>query len=297
MDSPNGPKEITLKDTAFIPSFHTNVIALRKFNKKGVYWDQINNTLIRKDQTFCYIQEQHKQWVLEYNPLDSAFPAHSAKPKLSEASTNTWYKRYKHLNKEAIEHLSTAVTRAKVTIKDIPQSCKTCNISNSKRQISRRPAVRASELFGKVNLDLIQFHKAYNEDQILLHFLEDSIQLHYVYTMPDKGMAFQTVQDFVAFVKRQYNKDIKILRVDRERSLSKQFIAWTNKLGIVVERSALYTPKQNGAAERSRGVILARARLLQISSQLPKNLWPEIVQTAAYLLNQSPTRQLQWKTL
>ena len=94
-------------------------------------------------------------------------------------------------------------------------------------------------------------------------------------------------------MKRQYNKDIKILRIDRERSLSKRFIAWTNKLGIVVERSALYTPEQNGAAERLGGVILARARLLQISSQLPKNLWPEIVQTAAYLLNQSPTRQLQ----
>ena len=80
VNTPDGPKEITLKDTAFIPSFHTSVVALRKFNKKGVYQDQSNNTLIRNKQIYCYIQERHKQWVLEYNLLDSAFQAYSAKP-------------------------------------------------------------------------------------------------------------------------------------------------------------------------------------------------------------------------
>ena len=176
------------------------------------------------------------------------------------------------MNKEAIKHLLTTVNRAKVSSKDIPQSCETCNISNSKRQISRRPAVQATKLFERVHLDLIQFPRAYNGDRYLLHFLEDSMQMHFVYTLANKSQAFQTVKDFIAFVKRQYNIDVKILRIDGERALNKQFTTWANRLGIVIERSAVYTPEQNGPAERSGGVILARARLLRISSQIPKIL-------------------------
>ena len=66
--------------------------------------------------------------------------------------------------------------------------------------------------------------------------------MHYIYTLANKGLAFQRVQEFIAFVKRHYNIDIK---------RCKRFTDRANSLGIAIERSAPYTPEQNGAAERS----------------------------------------------
>ena len=55
-------------------------------------------------------------------------------------------------------------------------------------------------------------------------------------------------------------------------------------------------PEQNGAAERSGGVIMAKARAIRINAHLLEFLWPKTVKTAAYLTNRSPTKWLNWKT-
>src|SRR5438876_4562920 len=67
-------------------------------------------------------------------------------------------------------------------------------------------------------------------------------------------------------------------------------------MGIIIECSVPYTLEQNGAAERSGGVLMAKAWAIQINAQLPENLWPEAIKTVAYLTNRSPSKGLEWKT-
>jgi hypothetical protein len=66
--------------------------------------------------------------------------------------------------------------------------------------------------------------------------------------------------------------------------------------GITFDPSALYTPEQNSSAEHSGGVIIQRAQAMRVHARLPEDLWPEIVPAAAYILNRTPNRQLDWKT-
>ena len=75
-----------------------------------------------------------------------------------------------------------------------------------------------------------------------------------------------------------------------------KFDELTALYGITTERTAPDTPDQNGAAERSGGVILTKARSMRIQASLPANLWPEIIKAAGYLNNRTPKRKLQWKT-
>ena len=35
---------------------------------------------------------------------------------------------------------------------------------------------------------------------------------------------------------------------------------------------------------------------MRIHANLPEDLWPEIMPAAAYVLNRTPNRQLDWKT-
>ena len=72
---------------------------------------------------------------------------------------------------------------------------------------------------------------------------------------------------------------------------------WIQQEGLTVERSAPYTPQQNGAAERSGGVIIAKARTMRIEAHLPEEVWPEPVKATRYLVNRTPSNQLNWKTL
>ena len=130
----------------------------------------------------------------------------------------------------------------------------------------------------------------YNSDKYVLHFLDDYSRMNYVYTLVTKKLITQTVQNFITFVHRQYNQTVQILRTDRETALGKQFIDWTLSIGITMEYSSPYTLEQNGAAERSGGVIMAKARAIRIDAHLPEFLWPEIVKTAAYLTNRSSTK-------
>jgi transposase InsO family protein len=66
------------------------------------------------------------------------------------------------------------------------------------------------------------------------------------------------------------------------------------QLGIAIKFSAAYAPQQNGSAERSGGVLVAKARAIRIESSLPEQLWPEAMRAAGYLANRSLTRSLGW---
>jgi hypothetical protein len=68
VQSPHGPGVIQLLNTALIPGFLTNLVALRRFTKKGVHWDTEKQHLHRNGNTFCFVQSVDDHWVLERNP-------------------------------------------------------------------------------------------------------------------------------------------------------------------------------------------------------------------------------------
>ncbi len=74
---------ITLRNIAFVPSFHTGVISLQRFEAIGGAWNSHNKSLTCNGKLFCYVLDKFSQYVLEYNLVpsdtvisvsDSAFP-------------------------------------------------------------------------------------------------------------------------------------------------------------------------------------------------------------------------------
>jgi hypothetical protein len=82
---------------------------------------------------------------------------------------------------------------------------------------------------------------------------------------------------------------IKAFHYDNEKAAGVKVEIFLNDGGIIVMHSPPYQPEQNGPSERSGGVILMTARRLRVESQLPEKLWPEMVSTAAWILNRIPT--------
>lgn len=57
----------------------------------------------------------------------------------------------------------------------------------------------------------------------------------------------------------------------------------------------IYTPQQNGLAEKMNKTILERVRCMLLTANLPKSLWGEAVNTTAYLINRCPSTALNFK--
>jgi Reverse transcriptase (RNA-dependent DNA polymerase) len=306
VDTPEGAKTVTLLDVALAPGFLTSLVCLRRFTRKGVHWDTENERLHQHGVTFCYTQDVGDHWVLEnrepcapINPA-GAFAASSRDPKRAvEATATKWHEILGHAGQEAISHLEENVEGA--TVKGTAPNtteCDTCALTKAHELVSRRNSqeIPVTKPFERVGWDLISMTTAYNGDKWVSHFTCFVTTFDVVYTHPRKNDALAMFDDFLRWVYANFGTTVNFIRMDNEQTLGNAYTALTSAWGITTERSAPYTPAQNGRTERAGGVLIARARALRIKANMPADMWPEAIKTAGYLNNRIPRRSLEWKT-
>jgi hypothetical protein len=71
--------------------------------------------------------------------------------------------------------------------------------------------------------------------------------------------------------------------------LSKEFAEFCSKHGIERQLTTLYTPQQNGVAERKNQTIINMVRSVLVEKGVPRSFWPEAVKWVIHILNRSPT--------
>ncbi|UYV79065.1 hypothetical protein LAZ67_17000981, partial [Cordylochernes scorpioides] len=109
-----------------------------------------------------------------------------------------------------------------------------------------------------------------------------------VYFIRHKSDVFTKFKEFDALIKNQFGRSVKIFRTDNGTEyVNQSFLDYLRKNGIIHERSAPYTPQQNGFVERDLRTILGLSRSMLHDSGLEKNLWAEAVNTAVYALNRT----------
>ena len=85
---------------------------------------------------------------------------------------------------------------------------------------------------------------------------------------------------------KQTNCSVKRIRTDNGLEFcSKSWEDFTKANGIIHERTMVYTPEQNGIAERMNRTLLDLVRSTINSCNLPNASWAELTCTAAYLRN------------
>jgi transposase InsO family protein len=230
--------------------------------------------------------------VLKYTLIETAsFAARSAQPRPdSSATANQWHQRLSHVGPDVLEYLSAPVAGARLTDGPSTIQCEACNTGKMHKMVFRRATPRATTPLERVHLDLIQMTEGFNGDKWVLYFLDDVTRMNFVYTLSRKSFLTDTILYFAAFIRRRFKYEVQTFHTDNEPALGEKFDTWVKDNGYTVEYSAPYTPGQNGAAERSRGLIIIKARIIRINANLPEDLWPEITIAAKYLLNRTPCK-------
>ncbi|KAE8676962.1 cytochrome P450 71A9-like [Hibiscus syriacus] len=112
----------------------------------------------------------------------------------------------------------------------------------------------------------------------------------WVYFLKKKSEVFDTFRKLKAMVENETGLKVKRLRSDNGGEYrDSRFRDFYANNGIKMETTVPITPQQNGIAERMNKTLNERARSMRIHAGLPKFLWAEAINTAAYLINCGPS--------
>ena len=209
-----------------------------------------------------------------------------------------------HLGQEALERLVKCTTDARIhgptTIE-----CEDCSRAKATNVINHDPPKRTSPRpFWRVHFDIFEHITSYNNYNYALVFKDEYTGLIFIYFLHDKSQSsvLDAVQDFAAWVRRQYDLEVQFYQSDNERALGNEWAEWISKEGAGHRTAPVYTKEPNGPAERSGGVLKFKSIAMRLAPRLPADLWPEIWGTAAYLHKRSPRQfvdennKTQWKS-
>lgn len=314
---PNGTKgTLRLKNVAFCTDFATNLVSFRLLREKGYYWDNKGdrNFLKRKDDTIMgKMQEIHGQQVIEHVPLTHRNMAYVAarlprrrgtridsrdpRPD-SKGDARLWHLRMGHPGPMSLHHLGKEAIGVKLKGPKTTE-CQHCSLAKIKRQNSRRPPDReVDKPLVELHIDWTDLKKA-RAGFVRVMFIHDAFSgRSFPYFMTTHGEEKETLRilkDFIPFIQAKYNLKVNTIRSDNEMK-RKKTVQWLRTQGITLEPSAPNTQAQNGAAERSGGVIIEKARAMRIGANLPHDLWNEIVNCAVYLRDRTPRESNGWKS-
>lgn len=118
----------------------------------------------------------------------------------------------------------------------------------------------------------------------------------WVYFLRYKYEVLSVFKKLKAMVELQNGCNLKKLRSDRGEYTSMEFNKLCDDLGMKRHFTTLYTPQENGVAERKNKTIVEMAKCLMHEKKIPLEFWVEAVNIAVYILNRCPTRALEKKT-
>ena len=177
--------------------------------------------------------------------------------------------------------------------------CEQCILAKSHRTVYPSKPYQTSRPFYLIHSDIWGPSRATttSNKRWFVTFIDDHTRLCWVYLMTEKSEVEGIFKNFYNMIETQFDTKISILHSDNGPEYFKQTLGhFLHEKGIFHQTSCVYTPQQNGIAERKNRHLLEVARALMFSMNVPSYLWGDAVLTACYLINRMPTRVLNFQT-
>jgi GAG-pre-integrase domain len=311
IQSPKGKHILRLFDVAFCPDFACNLVSLRLLHRQGYWWDNrpgFNNLRRAKDNTIVALMGHHYgQFVLEYLPENlsksafftrrNRFNSWSIRRPVTDDAWR-WHLRLGHPGPQALEHLVNCSQGARIRGPTTVE-CQSCGLSKAKRQIRREPRDICEGPGLHLAVDFHDYELGYGgfTSQMLITDRWSGCMWDYYLQNRTAKSIIIAFKHLFGILEKYYIRP-KIIEGDNEIFSQKHELR--NFLEVEkhmrIEPSSPYTGPQNGAAERSGGVIKDKSRAMREGAKLPAKLWPEISRAAVYLHNRTPRYMYNWKT-
>ena len=196
-----------------------------------------------------------------------------------------WHKILGHCNLKDVLIVESVVDGMKITEKE-KFDCQVCIKGKMSQYRSREPDKRATCPFELVHCDLAGPVDPVARDgfKYAISFVDDYTGIIMVYFMKQKSDTTSATEKFLAD-SMPYAK-VKTIRTDNGTEFTcESFRSLLVKNQIKHEKSAPYSPHQNGTVERSWRSIFDMARCLLLEAKLPKEFWSYAVMASVHIRN------------
>jgi len=181
------------------------------------------------------------------------------------------------------------------------QICEECIIAKQHRDsFPKTSNWRANQVLKLIHSDLCGLmNPASNSNKkYFITFIDDYSRKTWVYLLTEKSEATEKFKLFKTRVEKEIGLTIQALGTDHGGEYSSvKFISMCETSGIQRQLTAVYTPQQNGVAERKNRTIMNMVRSLLLNKKMPKMFWPEAVNWSVHILNRGPTLAVKNMTL
>ncbi|GAU39052.1 hypothetical protein TSUD_396570 [Trifolium subterraneum] len=288
-------------DVLYVPTMKHNLLSLGQLIEKGF-------ALSTKDK-FLEVHDPYKKLVLKA-PLSKnrtfkvnlqASEVQCFSSLITEDKKRLWHYRYGHLNFKSLNQLSSKHMVVGLPLIHTPDKlCEGCFASKQPRnsfkntvyyRLTQPLHVVHSDICGPIETATL------GGNRYFMTCVDEFTRKVWIYLLKEKSEAFSAFKKFCATAERQCENHLKTLRTDGGGEYnSNEFKTFCEEKGITHEVTAPYTPQHNGLAERRNRTLLNMARCMLKGKGLPKNLWGEAVNAAAYVLNRCPTQKMKDNT-
>lgn len=171
------------------------------------------------------------------------------------------------------------------------------SIAHVRGENRKKPFQKVTDLMTTQVLELIHSDvcgmmpiASHQGSKYFVTFIDDFSRRARVYFIKNKSEVLSCFKHFVSISENQTGKQIKILRTDNGTEYKNtEFSNFLVKKGIQHQLTNIYTPQQNGVAERYNRTLLDLARSMLADAGMPKMFWAEAVNCANYLRNRCYT--------
>ncbi|GAB6033792.1 hypothetical protein CHUAL_013970 [Chamberlinius hualienensis] len=130
-----------------------------------------------------------------------------------------------------------------------------------------------------------------------ISFIDDYTRHVHAVPLKQKSEAVEAFEKYMKRVERLHTTTIKAIRSDNGLEFCNfRMQQLTESLGIEHQHTNIYTPEQNGVAERFNRTLIEKVRLMLNSAQLPKSFWAEALVCAAYTVNRLTNKRWKFNT-
>lgn len=284
-----------IHDVLYVPEMGKNLYSVGLCTTRGLEV-QFKNDLVKVRRDGEVIVVGVKQSNQVYRMCIRVEPPMKQEVNAAVADIRTWHERMGHINVRSLKDLELKELVDGVRIKDSGEFvCESCKLSKSHKLPFKKEVVRSTrpgEMFHSDVCGPMQ-ETSLGGARYYVTFIDDATSFRHVYCIKHKSDVVERLIAFEKLIRNRFGRSMKTLRSDNGLEyVNSQLKSFLESKGIVHERTAPYTPEQNGKAERENRTIMECARTLLNSAGLPRSLWAEAVNTSAYLLNRvsTPTR-------
>lgn len=281
-------KQIDVNNVLHVPRLAANLLSVSQIVKQ--------KNSVTFDENGCTIRNKANEIVARCTENNGLYKFKNASGMcmLSKQNTNafTWHRRLGHVNFQSLKKMRDGAVEG-VDFKDDDSEIRRCEICAMGKQ-SRFPfkasVNKSKEILELIHSDLMgpMETQSIGHARYILTFIDDFSKKVFTYFLKSKSEVYDRFIEFKAVIEKKTNLKIKTIRTDNGTEYcTKEFDDFCKKEGIQHQLTTVYTPQQNGVAERMNRTLVEKAKCLLFDADMSRRFWAEAINMATFLTNRT----------